>query len=544
MKVMNAIADIFKAEGVDYVFGQTGGHMVHFWEAIADAQIGTIVNKQEGNAGYMADGYTRASGKPAAVAGTAGPGATNMLTAMATAHLDSVPLIAIGGAARSNSFGRNPIQDGSGRGRAIDQRLAFKAVTKQAMLAPTPEATPATFREAFRVAYTGRPGPVYVEIPWDFWCEEIDYQRVPPEQYKSASSPRVDPELARHLYERLIEAKSPLIVVGEGALKPATTEMLTHFLDATGVPFAVSPLAKNLVDEYHPLYLGVMRAVGGTQKVYEYARSSDLVLFLGDRMQEWEVNWYDDTLFREAKLIQVDPDPEEIGRVYPVDASAVGSVLSFIESIACKAHYRAHELSSQVEDLWSRFPRRTNLRDGDGINPLSINNFVEETLATNGTVVADAGFAKSMAVMKFRTTLMQTFIVADKNGPMGYAAPAAIGAALATGGEIVCFVGDGGFQMSLNELGTAMNYGLKVIFVIQDNGGCASIAEYHRYVYGRSVATDFNNPRFDRIAEAYGMKGYYVSTTLEFQDAFAKAQKDETSVIIHAKVDQSLMEWS
>lgn len=155
-----SIADILEQEGVEYVFGHTGGHIMHMWEAVNNAGINVIFNKQEGNAVYMADGYTRISGVPSVILGTAGPGATNMLTGIATAYLDSVPLVAIGAGVETYVVGKNPIQDGSGRGRSIEQRLSFKAVCKQAMLAPSPQAVPDMIREAFRIALSGRPGPV------------------------------------------------------------------------------------------------------------------------------------------------------------------------------------------------------------------------------------------------------------------------------------------------------------------------------------------------------------------------------------------------
>lgn len=541
--VKSAVADIVKREGVEYVFGYTGGHIMHMWEAANNVGIKLILNKQEGNGVYMADGYARITKKPSVVLGTAGPGVTNMVTGLATALLDSIPIIAIGATVSTSAFGKNAVQDGSGRGRATEQRLIFKACCKQAMLAPIPQAVPAMIREAFRLAISGRPGPVYVEIPSDFWNIEIDYTPVAASMYKNTHVPKCDEKDCSVIAEKFYNAKHPFIIIGEGAEEPGIQDILSKFLDKVGVPFAVSPIAKNYVNEYHPLYVGVPRNEGQRQKVYDYMRASDFILFLGDRMQEWEVNWYDPTLVKNAELAQIDPDYSEIGRVYPVNYSAIGSISSFINTINVRPHGQAAVLKKEIEKLRQSYPHKNMYPDGKGINPLNINTVVENCIAKDAVIVCDTGYAKSMAIMKFRTKRPQRFIVADKNGPMGYSVPAALGAALATGKEVVCFVGDGGFQMTLQELGTAMNYDLKVIYIIENNGGCASLVDFHTSVYGHHCADTFINPDFVKIAEGYGMKGYHVETTESFEKAFREAQKAKTSVIIDAKVDQGAMVW-
>ena len=449
--VKSSIADILKQEKIEYVFGHSGGHIMHLFEAAKNAGIRIILNKQEGNAVYMADGFTRVSGVPSVILGTAGPGATNMLTGIATAHLDSIPLVAICAGVRTLATGRNAIQDGSGRGRATEQRLAFKALCKQAMLVPAPQEAPNVVREAFRVALSGRPGPVYVEVPSDFWDVSIDYQRIEPGKYKNTGIPGCDAGECNAIAQALQNADRPLVIIGAGAQEPGIRLKLDRFLQTTRIPFAAAPMAKNLVDEFNPLYLGVLRVWGSTQKVYEYMRSSDFILFLGDRMQEWEMNWYDDSLVANAALAQIDPDPEEIGRVYPVDFSSVGRVSSFIDLDVHHEHKNSQTLNKDIADLWGRFPRHDRYEDGNGINPLNLNNIIEDMAEKDAIIVCDTGHAKSMAIMKFRTRREQTFLVAENNGPMGYSLPAALGAALASQKEVICFIGDGGIQMSINE---------------------------------------------------------------------------------------------
>lgn len=541
--VKSAIADILKQEKIEYIFGYTGGHIQAMWKAADDAKIRLILNRQEGNAAYMADAYARLSKKPSVILTTSGPGATNIVTGIANAYMDAVPMVAICAGVGTHVVGKNAVQEGSGRGRTPDQRLVFSACSKQAILAPSPEAVPDMIREAFKVAMSGRRGPVYVEVPSNFWNVEIDYERISSEKYKNTDIPKCDKhkslEVANHLYK----SKHPLIIIGEGAEENSIKEKLNKFLNQVQIPFGVSPIAKNYVDEYHPLYLGVQRLRGKTQKIYEYMKKSDFILYLGDRLQQWEVNQSEKALVEKAKLAQIDPDDTEIGRVFTVDYSVLGSITSFIDNIPAKKHDQSLKLKSEVEKLRKKMPREKRYKDGDGINPYNLNNITEELADDNTTIVCDTGYAKHMAIIKFRTKLSQNFITADKNGPTGYSVPAALGAALQTKGEVICFVGDGGYQMSCNELGTAMEYGLKVIFIIENNGGCQTIADSNKRNFGCQCADIFHNPDFVRMAESYNLKGYKAETSEEFEEVFKNAKKDKISVVIEAKIDQGLMIW-
>lgn len=542
--VKSAIADILKQEKIEYIFGYTGGHIMHMWEAASNAGIKTILNKQEGNAVYMADAYARLTKKPSVVLGTTGPGVQNMTTGLASAYLDSVPIIAIGAGVPTYSFGKNALQESSGRGRAPEQRLIFKACCKEAMLAPSPEAVPDMVRDAFRTAMSGRLGPVYVEVPSDFWSVGIKYERILPEKYKNLNIPKCHQKDCIKIAEALYRSKHPLIVIGEGADEVGIENKLKRFLDKVKIPFAASPLGKNFIDEYNQFYLSGLRSHGGKPRVYDYMEKSDFILFLGDRMHQWELDWmYDRSVMGKAKLAQVDLDYNEIGRVYPVDFSAVGSISSFLASIGAKRHKNSKKLLKEINLLHQKYPRKKRYSDGNGINPLNLNTIVEEFASEDAVIVCDTGYTGSMGILKFRTKLSQKFLHADKNSPMGYAVPAGIGAALATGKEVISFVGDGGFQMSLNELGTAMNYHLKVIYVIENNGGCISIVNFHSQVYGHHCAAAFKNPNYIKIAEGYGMKGFCVETTNDFEKAFKQAQKEKNSVVIDAKIDQSRMIW-
>ncbi len=542
--VKNAIVDILKREGIEYVFGHTGSHIIPLWEAVSTNGLKVIFNKQEGNAAYMADSFARLTKKPAIVLGTLGPGVTNMVTGLTTSLMDSVPVIAIGGTVTGHESGRNSMQETSGRGRSPEQRMIFKACCKQAMFAPSAQNTPDVIREAFRVANTGRKGPVYVEIPKDYWDTIIDYEPLEPAQYQNKNIPSCNKDDCLNIERELYKSKHPLIMIGEGADEEKMRRILPAFLKKIGVPYTTTPQAKNFVDEYDALYLGSARGSGKTQKVYEYMKESDFVLFLGARMHRPEMNWDNKSLLSKAKLAQVDFDEDEIGRVYPIHFSAVGSISSFMSNLSLNTHTNSSKLASEVTKLNTMYPRLQEYKDSVvGINPVSIINIVEKNAHDDAVIVTDTGYVKGLVITKFRRTKEQTFIVSDKNGAMGYSLPAAIGARLATKKEIICLVGDGGVQMTLNELGTAMNYDLKVIFIIFNNGGCISVKDHHTSLYSHFNPSLFKNPDFSKIAQAYNMRGIQVKTTSEFKKAFLEAQKSEVSVIIDVIVDQSLTVW-
>lgn len=544
IKVKDAIADILLQEKVDYVFGYTGGHIMHMFEAVNNAGISIIFNKQEWNAVYMADWYTRVSKKIGVILATAGPWATNMLTWLATAYLDSIPLIAIWASVETYSVWRNPIQDGSWRWRSIDQKGAFKAVCKQSILPQCPEEIPNSIREAFRIALSWRPGPVYIEIPSDYWNLEIDYEVISSSKYKNLNFPSCNLNDCEKILNALYEAEKPFIVIWEWAEEEFIKPKLKDFLDNIKIPFWVSPIAKNFVDEFNSYYLGVMRSSGKTQKIYEYMRESDFILFLGDRMQEWEMNWHDESLIKNKKLAQIDIDYDEIGRVYPVDYSAVWSISSFVDFVKKTKHKNFDKLLKYVSNLKDKFPRKDIYLDSNKwLNPMNMINIVEKLTSKDSSIVCDTWNTKSLTILKFRTNLNQNFLTADNNWPMGYSVPASLGAALATKKEVVCFVWDWGFQMSLNELGLCLNYDLKVIYIIHNNNGCDSIKRYHTSIYWHHCVAGFVNPDYLKIAKAYNMEWYTVKTSDEFESAFKKAKESKKSVIIESIVDDSLIVW-
>ena len=531
-KVREIIKDILVAEKVEWIFGHTGDNIIDLWQSIKMSPIKTIFNKTESGAVFMADGYSRVSNKLGVILTTGGPGATNMTTALATAYLDSTPLLAISGGSTTTDIGKNAFQEGSGRGRSIEQCLVFKSVCKKAMLAPSAQAVPDMLEDALREALCGRPGPVYLEVPSDFWNTEVNYKHKTINQYKNLQKPHVNKNSAQLIIKQLLEASRPIVIIGEGAYEgeDCPTKIM-HFINTIQIPFCVTPLGKNLVDEYHDCYLG---AGYNTQMVSEYLKTCDFVLQIGSRPPP---DYFSSLRHDKINVAQIDSDPNEIGRSYPVDYSCIGSAISFLQSAPLRKHKNSVELLKMVAMLKIRFEKHHINNEPKTLKPRGMDKIVKNLAPDNAIIVCDTGYTKARIIGKYRTRLKQKVVVSDKNGCMGFSIPAALGAAIATENEVICFCGDGGFQMSINELGTAMNHGLQVIFIVENNGGCRSIADFNMSTYSNYCVDLFENPNFSLIAESYGMKGFSVKTEQQFMDCFSEGLRQKCSVIIEAHID-------
>lgn len=551
LRTCEVIADVLQREGVTHVFGHTGGHVTPLWKALEDAGFELILNKHECNAVFMADGYVRASGRLPLVLVTAGPGITNLTTGMSTAYQDSIPLVAIGGTGRPVDDGRHSLQDGSGRGAVPDLFGIMKGTCKAVIRIRAAEEIPSAIRDAFRFATTGRPGPVFIDFPLlEMKTQEVEYMGVDASELRTDQEGDCSAEAVEAIKRNLLQAQRPYVLVGAGAAKSRAA--LMPFLERLGVPFALAPMAKGYVDEFHPLCLGVLRSYYQFTQLLplDYAAECDFVLSLGFRFQSMETRWCSAFVqhwsggqaIPRVPIAQVDPDPTEIGHNYAAKFPAVGSIESFIGALNIESHPKAHDLLRDINDRRAQFQMRYPLADGKGINPFNIFRTMEDLCTDDAVIVCDSGTVKDTLLTNFRSKANQDVLFADGHGTMGYSLPASFGAALATGRQTICAVGDSAFQMSCNEMGLLSNIEkIPVTIIVFDNGGSAI-----NTIMGRladpphDIAVDrFENPDFALMAAAYGIKAYRVDSTEDFESALAHALKTDRPTLIHAYVDQS-----
>lgn len=554
LEVRHAIADIVKNEGVDYIFGHTGGHIRQLWDALIQVNIKTIFNKVEGNGVFMAIAHAQQSGKVGVVLGTSGAGVQNMVIAVASAHLDSVPLVVIGAAVPSFIAGRNALQDSSGQGRSVEQRLIFSACTKVSMSVANPKQAPQIFRDAFRIAQSGRPGPVFVEVPSDFWRAKVEYTSLIPDQYRTNQLVAGTQSQVNKIIDELKKAKNPTIIIGEGAVPKYTSpnerikfiKKMDKFLKTLSIPYSATPLTKDLVDEKSSLYLGAMRTTYTNRLLYKYLKEADFVLSLGNRFDQWEWSWIgsQESVIPKAKIAQIDYDQIEIGRVYPADYSLISDVETFIDMVKPFSHSNTKKLETKVLKLRneSRSAIKLQLNQDKSsanqfsVNPSSMIRIIEQYLPDNGTVVSDTGNLGSITISQLKTSLNQRFFHANRNSPMGYAVPASIGAKIGQTGPVVCLVGDGSFNMTSNELGTLLNYDFPVLFVVADDSSCSSIKSGNLEEFGYTNMTEFINPDYCKLAESYGINSAIANNDEEFENLFKKAINQKNSYLIHVKL--------
>ncbi|HOW89563.1 MAG TPA: thiamine pyrophosphate-binding protein, partial [Elusimicrobiales bacterium] len=321
-----------KGEGVKYVFGIPGGALIHFYEAMFDeGGITPVLSKHEGGASFMADGYARASGKIGVCCATTGPGATNLVTGVACAYADSVPMLVLTGQVATSAFGKGAFQESTAHG--IDIVDMFKTVTKSSVMIPSPEKTGDILRGALRTALSGRMGPVHVNFPMDFMKKKVSSMVIPSSRYRITAG-AFDREAVKRASSALLRAKKPAILAGSGVNISGAYEELGKLAEKLDIPVATSPKAKGAFPEDHVLSLGVF-GFGATLHSEQYllAEDTDLLLVVGTSLGEASTCTWDSRLGAGRTLIQIDVDPEVIGNNYPVDCGICGDARAVLREL-------------------------------------------------------------------------------------------------------------------------------------------------------------------------------------------------------------------
>jgi acetolactate synthase-1/2/3 large subunit len=529
------IWEVLEREGVDVVFGYPGGAIMPAYDALHGRRLRHVLVRHEQGAAHMADGYARASGKVGVAVATSGPGATNLVTGIATAMMDSSPIVCITGQVGSKLLGSDAFQETDITGVTLPITKHNYLVTRADDIAPT-------LREAFYIARSGRPGPVLVDITKDAQQATTDF--VWPDAVKLPGY-RPDHRPAAAAFDRalalLAEAKRPLILAGQGIVAAGATEALLAFVDTTGVPVALTLLGLGGFPGNHPLSLGMM-GMHGEAWVNHAIQEADLLLALGMRFDD-RVTGRLETYATGAKKIHVDIDPSEIGKNVRVDVPLVGDVREVL-----------HKLTPRVArgDRTAWLARIAELKGDSSVRDI-------QTLPENGKlyaahvihdlyrltrgaalVVTDVGQHQMWEAQYYRHDHPRKLITSGGLGTMGFALPAAIGARFARpDDEIWVVCGDGGFQMTAAELSTAAQEGVKINVAIINNGYLGMVRQWQEFFYGgRYVATPLKNPDFVKLAEAHGLRGLRVARRGDIPGAYAAAQAEPGTVVVDFRVEQ------
>ena len=520
-------------EGVEVVFGYPGGAIMPAYDAMPAYPIRHVLVRHEQGAAHMADGWARASGKVGVAIATSGPGATNLVTGIATAMLDSSPVVFITGQVASPGLGTDAFQE-------IDTTGVTLPITKHNYLVTRAAEIPATLREAFEIARSGRPGPVLVDITKD--AQQQSVEPPPASKPRRARRPKQRQEdLLERAAALIDEAKRPVILAGHGVMMAGADKLLREFAEKTDMPVAQTLLGLGGFPAAHPLCLGMM-GMHGEAWVNFAVQQSDLLVALGMRFDD-RVTGNLRSFATGAKKIHAEIDPSEIDKNVKVDVPLLGDVGATLEALLARvkkrerAPWRKHiaELKgeSAVRDIVAAMP------DNGKLYAAHVMHDLWRLTKGDALVVTDVGQHQMWEAQYYRHEKPRKLITSGGLGTMGFALPAALGARMARPDEEVwVVVGDGGFQMTACELSTCAQEGVKLNVAIINNGYLGMVRQWQQFFYGgRYVATPLKSPDFVKLAEAHGLCGLRVDRRADLPHAVEKARSEKGTVVIDFRVE-------
>ncbi len=530
------IWEVLTREGVEVVFGYPGGAILPTYDAMVDYPVRNVLARHEQGAAHMADGYARASGKVGVVMATSGPGATNLVTGIATAMMDSSPIVCVTGQVPAAAIGSDAFQETDVTGVTLPITKHNYLVTRGEEIAPV-------LREAFYVARTGRPGPVLVDIAKDAQIRTVDFDwddspvRLPGYRPDLRARPKA---LDRALV-MIEEAERPLILAGHGVLMSGAMNELLKFVDKTQIPVAATLLGIGGFPASHPLNLGMM-GMHGDAWVNKAIQEADLLLAFGMRFDD-RVTGNLETYAPYAKKIHIDIDPSEIDKVVKADVGIVGDLKQVLKQLLPRLAPKSREAwLAHIEDLKGDAAERdiqNSPEDGRLYGAHVIHDLWRFTQG-EATIVTDVGQHQMWQAQYYRHDRPYRLITSGGLGTMGFGLPAAIGAWFARRDELIwAIVGDGGFQMTAAELSTCAQEGVKINVAIINNGYLGMVRQWQELFYERRyTSTPIRSPDFVKLAEAHGLTGLRVERRNQVQEAIMRAQEAPGTVVIDFRVEQ------
>ena len=534
MKMSGAqiLCECLVREGVEVIFGFPGGAVLPLYDSFPQfPQLRHILVRHEQGAAHAADGYARATGKVGVCLATSGPGATNLVTGIANAHLDSAPIVALTGQVARPFIGKDAFQE-------IDITGITGPITKHNYLVLKAEELAAIVQEAFYIARSGRPGPVLIDIPRDVFIDEAAFnypEKVSLRGYKL--TPHGHPVQIRKAAKLINECKRPLIIAGRGVILSRAFQQLRELAEKAQIPLTTTLLGIGCFPESHILSLGML-GMHGTAYANMAVDASDLVIAIGMRFDD-RVTGKVSAFAPQAKVIHIDIDPAEIGKNVRVDVPIVGDVRNVLQVLNEQITPQTHvDWVRQIDD-WRRKHPSNVIRDHDGLLPQYVVSKIYEVTQGDAIIVTGVGQNQMWSARYFGYDKPNRLISSGGLGTMGFELPAAIGAKVGRPELTVwCIAGDGGFQMTIQELATAVQDNIAVKIAIINNGYLGMVRQWQELFYGRRyVATPLSSPDFVKIAEAYGLPGIRVTDKLQVVAAIEEAMAHEGPFLIDFQVE-------
>jgi acetolactate synthase-1/2/3 large subunit len=524
------VAEILIEHGVDTVFGYPGGTVLNVFDALYEYrdQIHGVLTAHEQGASHAADGYARATGKPGVVVATSGPGATNLVTGLATAMIDSVPVIAITANVPDSLIGRDAFQEISIVGITMP-------ITKHNFFVNRIEDLPKAMHDAFRIATTGRKGPVLIDITKDVTAAKIDYK---PGVYHEETKgiPKVQSDDLQKIADIINGAKRPVIYYGGGIRAAKAADELNALMAKADIPSTYTIMAAGAVDADDPRNMGLI-GMHGTVAANKAMDKADVMIALGTRFSD-RVALNPKKFAKKATKIQVDIDQSEINKNVLVDYSIVGDVKDFLQQLLPLIEENEHK--EWIEEV-TEMRRSINAPEDGKLHPQNIIRTIGENTDKETLYVTDVGQHQMWAAQYLKHERTGNFITSGGLGTMGFGYGAAIGAQIGMPDRrVIHITGDGSFHMNLNEACTAVSEGLPIITVIMNNTVLGMVYQWQTIFYGKRYAgtTPERKTDFVKLAEGFGAKGYRATTPEEFEEVFKEALKADGPVWIDCVIDQ------
>ena len=538
MSGAKAILECLKEQGVDTIFGYPGGSLLPMYDALFDEKdIRQILVTHEQNAAHAADGYARASGKVGVCMATSGPGATNLVTGIATAFMDSIPVVAITGQVETSLLGRDAFQE-------TDILDITMPVTKHNFKVKDSRKLVATIRQAFEIAMSGRRGPVLVDVPRDIFSADVDYT---PIEFAEKSVGKPDPDFiicAAEAVEEIVKAQRPIAIIGGGAIPADASQEIIAFIEKYNLPAVNTLMGIGAIPRSHPQHLG-FAGLHGTKAANNAIAEADLVIAIGSRFgdrQTGNISKYTQA----KKFIHIDIDPAEI------DKNIAGSLgLAGDMKVILKLLMRG-DLTQNRADWWRQIESWKETYEYDyQVNrltvPWAMHQIAKKTAGKSYAYATDVGQHQMWAALHLKVEEPRTWLTSGGLGTMGFGLPAAMGAQMAYGKNrrVICVTGDGGIKMTGNEYYTIARLKLPIISLIVNNTSLGMIRQLQKVMYKeRYIACEFDyQPDYVKYAESFGIKAVGVSTQEEFAHALQKALDDtENPRVIVLNVWRSFVE--
>jgi len=541
--VAELIVRFMERLGIETIFGIPGAHILPVYDSLYDSGIQSVLVKHEQGASFMAGGYARVSGRIGACITTAGPGATNLVTGIANAYADKLPVLIITGETSTYIFGKGGLQESSGEGGAIDQVALFKGITRYNKIVERTDYLENVLNQAAKILLSDQPGPVLLSFPYNLQKEMVDdaiLDRI--ESHRRVPAPIGASRPVAALGEMLVAAQRPVIVAGYGCIRSGAQGELARLSERLNIPVASSLKGKGAVDEQSPLALGSL-GVTSSGHAYQYiVDNADLVLFLGASFNERTSYVWDPTLLAGKRVAQVDLDFEQLEKVFKADLAIAGDIKEVLGGVL--AHLDG--------------------RDMEGYGRLREQIDLSRAAVTSDYAIFQSGFSlverffralerhvpRDALVFDDNIIFAQNFYnVAGGNryfpnsgiSSLGHAIPAAIGARFATTGPTFAILGDGGFQMCGFELMTAVNYGIPLNVVLFNNGTMGLIRKNQFQQYRqRFIGCDFANPDFELLARSFGIGYKRIADAADIDDLFARHDLAGAINLIEIVIDKNL----